>query len=206
MSLRKEIAVFALIFVLIVVAWGLQVVREVFKNSTPSSSRVVVVDFDTCVAAGNPVAESYPRQCVARGKTFTEDIGTSTPPGVSNELEKADLIRLDSPRPGAAITSPLEVTGEARGYWFFEATFPLVLVDWDGRIIAESYAEAQGDPAGGGVNWMTEDFVPFRGTIEFEKPEFIGDFSKRGALILRKDNPSGLPENDDALEIPVLFQ
>ena len=54
------------------------------------------------------------------------------------------------------------------------------------------------------------------GVIEFEKPEYIGDFSRRGALILRKDNPSGLPEYDpegeqvsygagDALEIPILF-
>jgi len=30
--------------------------------------------FDECVAAGNPVMESYPRQCRADGKTFTEDL------------------------------------------------------------------------------------------------------------------------------------
>lgn len=27
--------------------------------------------FETCVAAGNPVMESYPEQCSADGKTFT---------------------------------------------------------------------------------------------------------------------------------------
>ena len=32
--------------------------------------------FDACVAAGNPVMESYPRQCAANGETFTEQIDT----------------------------------------------------------------------------------------------------------------------------------
>ncbi|MFH0876092.1 MAG: hypothetical protein V1859_09215 [archaeon] len=31
-------------------------------------------NFDDCVAAGNPVMESYPRQCAADGKTYAEDI------------------------------------------------------------------------------------------------------------------------------------
>jgi len=34
-----------------------------------------ITDFDSCVAAGNPVMESYPRQCNANGQTYTEDIG-----------------------------------------------------------------------------------------------------------------------------------
>ena len=40
------------------------------------------------------------------------------------------------------------------------------------------------------------------------KLEFVADknaYSNRGALILKKDNPSGLPEHDDALEVPILF-
>lgn len=108
------------------------------------------------------------------------------------------FIRVDSPRPNQIIKSPLAVTGEARGNWFFEASFPVVLTDWDGRIIAQGIAQASED-------WMTTDFVPFEATLEFQKPEFIGDFSTRGFLILKKDNPSGLPEHDDAVEIPVVF-
>ena len=106
---------------------------------------------------------------------------------------KDDLIELYLPNPGAVITSPLTVTGRARGNWFFEGGFPLILVDWDGRIIAESRATAESK--------MTADYVPFRGTITFEKPAY----GARGALILKKDNPSGLPEHDNALEIPVFF-
>lgn len=147
-----------------------------------------VTDFLGCVAAGNPVMESYPRQCRHGGETFVEDIG--------NELDKTDLIRLDSPRPNEVITSPLAISGEARGYWFFEADFPVVLVDWDGLIIAEGIATAKND-------WMTEEFVPFEATLTFETDPDA--YSDRGALILRKDNPSGLPEHDDALEVPVIF-
>ena len=117
--------------------------------------------------------------------------------------EKPGLIKVESPFPDQKIKSPFVVKGEARGYWFFEASFPIILADWDGRIIAEHYAQAKGE-------WMTENYVPFEGALEFESPVFEGadesHFSRRGFLILKKDNPSGLPENDDALEIQVWFE
>ena len=142
--------------------------------------------------------------CRSRQCDYGELSGTVTQ-YIGNELEKVDLIRINVPRPGTFIASPLSISGEARGYWFFEASFPVVLTDWDGRIIAEGYASAN-PPAGG--NWMTEEFVPFTSTIQFESPYMVGDpdFMRRGTLILQKDNPSGLPEHDDALEIPVRFE
>lgn len=109
---------------------------------------------------------------------------------------KKDLIVVDQPAPLTKISSPLTVKGKARGTWFFEATFPIVLVDWDGKIIAESHATATSD-------WMTEDFVPFEAIFEFQIPETA--IGKKGTLIFKKDNPSGLPEHDDALEIPITF-
>jgi len=154
-----------------------------FKNSTASIS-----SFEECASAGNSIMESYPRQCRdAQGNVFVENIG--------NELAKQDLIQISSPRPGEVVSSPLRITGQARGVWFFEATFPVVLVDWDGRIIAESFAIADGE-------WMTENFVPFTATLIFEKPTY----GKKMTLILRKDNPSGLPEHDDALEVPIFLE
>lgn len=33
-----------------------------------------VSSFEVCVAAGNPVMESYPRKCTYRGVTYTEEI------------------------------------------------------------------------------------------------------------------------------------
>lgn len=145
-------------------------------------------DFDECVAAGNPPTEGIPRTCtVPGGQTFTEDIG--------NTLVKQDLIRLAEPRPNAEIKSPLTITGEARGTWFFEASFPVQLLLGDGRVLAEAPAQAEGE-------WMTENFVPFRATLTFEVPVTA---SRKGTLVLKKDNPSGLPEHDDELRIPVSF-
>ena len=149
---------------------------------------VAVNNFEECTKDGNPVMESYPRQCRTKdGVNFVENIG--------NTLEKSNLIRLESPKPNDLIKSPLIVKGEARGYWFFEASFPVMLTNWDGLIIAEGIAQAKRE-------WMTEDFVPFEVTLDFIKP----DYGKRGTLILKKDNPSGLPEHDNALEIPINFE
>ena len=116
--------------------------------------------------------------------------------GVGNAAQKAGLIRLTAPLPNATVSSPLTITGEARGYWYFEASFPVVLVDWDGRIIAQGIATAKSE-------WMTTDFVPFEATLTFTVDK--NTYSNRGTLILKKDNPSGLSIYDDALEIPVVF-
>jgi hypothetical protein len=106
------------------------------------------------------------------------------------------MIVIEDPIPNSTITSPVTVVGRARGNWFFEASFPISIVNWDGLIVGEGVATAQGE-------WMTTDFVPFTGTISYSLPEDTP--YNRGALIFRKDNPSGLPENDDAREIPILF-
>ena len=157
-----------------------------FAASVPKIPDVSITSFEECVKAGNPILESYPSRCATKdGKLFTEDIG--------NVLEKVDLIRAASPRPNAVIKSPLVIEGEARGYWFFEASFPAELFDADGQIIGTGIMQAEGE-------WMTEEFVPYKGTIAFRVPA-----AKRGTLILKKDNPSGLPEHDDFLRIPVIF-
>ena len=93
------------------------------------------------------------------------------------------------------IDSPLVIKGEARGTWFFEGDFPIALEDKDGLIIAESYGVAEGE-------WMTEEFVPFTATIEFKRTKIYDE----GTIVLKKDNPSGLPENEESLRIPILFE
>lgn len=113
-----------------------------------------------------------------------------------NNQPEHDLIRVTRPTPQSTITSPITITGIARGMWYFEGSFPVSIVNWDGLIIGEGVATAEGE-------WMTEDLIPFTATITYtidlETPY------NRGAIILKKDNPSGLPEHDDAIEIPVLF-
>ena len=147
----------------------------------------VVTNFEECAALGNPIMESYPRQCRFGNQTFTENIG--------NELDKTNLIRLNAPRPNQVIKSPLVIEGEARGNWFFEGSFPVELKDEKGNVVAQGIATAEGD-------WMTTDYVGFSATLKFTKPAGI----KNGILILKKDNPSGLREHDESLEVPIIFK
>lgn len=107
--------------------------------------------------------------------------------------DTSDQIKVTKPLPDQFVESPLTIEGEARGTWFFEATFPVKLLDVKGEVIASNPAQAQDD-------WMTEDFVLFKAELIFEKPS-----TDTGILILKEDNPSGLPENDASIEIPVRF-
>lgn len=135
------------------------------------------------------------------GNQYTEpqnttnlDNNTTVKDDTNKEIVGNENITLYYPFPEQKISSPLVIKGKAKGTWFFEGDFPVVLTNWDGLIIAEGHVTAQGE-------WMTEGFVDFMGELEFTKP----DFGDRGSLILQKDNPSGLPENDEAFEITIFF-
>ena len=104
-----------------------------------------------------------------------------------------DRIRVSEPAPNSAVRSPLTVRGQARGTWYFEASFPVKLLDANGRILAQAPAQAQGE-------WMTENFVPFSVTLTFQVPP-----PGPGTLVLEKDNPTGLPEHAAELRIPLQF-
>lgn len=109
-----------------------------------------------------------------------------------------NLIHVTSPKPGEKITSPLIVRGEARGSWYFEASFPVKILDSNGQVIASGPAQAQGD-------WMTTEFVPFEITLSFTKPTSTALTAQVGTLRLERDNPSGLPANDAYIYIPIRF-
>lgn len=145
-----------------------------------------VLNFEECKKAGYMILESYPEKCITPdGQSFIQYIG--------NELEKIDLIQITNPRPNQIIESPLKITGQARGYWFFEADFPIRLYDQNGNEIAISIATATDE-------WMTEEFVPFSSIITFETDH------KNGTFIFQKNNPTGLPEHDDFLIMPIRFK
>ncbi len=142
-------------------------------------------DFATCADRGFPILETYPRVCKAGDKTFTEEIGPQ--PFVS------DNVVVTQPLSNAKVISPIYLKGEAKGNWFFEASFPVSVVDANGTVLGGSIATAKGD-------WMTTSFVPFEATITFKTPT-----TAAGWIVLTKDNPSGLPENDDEERMPIKF-
>lgn len=106
--------------------------------------------------------------------------------------DKAQFLSIDAPRPGDKLVSPLTITGRART-WYFEGSFPVILKDASGATLATGQATAEGD-------WMSEKFVPFKATLAFAKPT-----TATGELIFKKDNPSGLPANDDQAGVAVQF-
>ncbi|MDO8424740.1 MAG: GerMN domain-containing protein [bacterium] len=108
--------------------------------------------------------------------------------------DKSNLIRVSSPKPEEKVKTPLKISGEARGNWFFEASFPIKLLNEKEEVVGQAIAQAKED-------WMTESFVPFEALIDFP-PTLSG----KGTLVFKKDNPSGLLEFDDELKIPVIFE
>ena len=137
----------------------------------PDPSPQDIRSFEDCEKAGYPVMESYPRQCaVPDGRTYTEEIVVEA----TYENADEDMIVVDLPNPGAVVGKEFKVIGEARGNWFFEASFPVEVVADNGTVLARTYATAVGD-------WMTTEFVDF--TSDIKVPDsYIGP----ATLILQK--------------------
>jgi hypothetical protein len=162
--MKKILIIFGLLIIALLAVW-------VFVKKDIEKIQTEVVDFDTCVKAGFPVLESYPRQCVTEnGERYVENTGSEA---------STDFIRVKNPLPNSVISSPLEITGEAKGIWFFEGSFGVSLFDSKGISIKEHYISAIGE-------WMTEDFVSFSGSLEFAEPA-----TDTGTLILKQADPSG---------------
>lgn len=146
-----------------------------------------ISSYEECVAAGFASMESYPPQCkTSDGRSFTQNIG--------NELEYHDEILIENPRPNQKISSPITVRGKVRGNWLFEASFSGELFDANDKSLGTVILQAQGE-------WMTIDFVPFTGELVFSTPE-----TETGTLKIINANPSGLPENNKTILMPVRFQ
>jgi len=165
--------------------------KEKQGDSTNNVPAPTVLNFADCMNAGYPVTGSNPRQCtMPDGRVYAEEIAqTATYTNAS-----ANLITVQTPFPGAVTGKEFSVEGRARGTWYFEASFPIELHDKDGKILATAIAQAQSD-------WMTEDFVPFK--VQITAPQsYIGP----ATLVLKKDNPSGLPEHDASMSIPITVE
>lgn len=169
--------------IIIVLAVLAVVLYAAFAFDIPYRNKVD--DFATCIAAGNTVLRSYPEQCQdEKGNTYVNEIASSS---------LSDMVRLINPSAGAPIASPVSITGEARGPWYFEASFPVEVISSDGAVLGKGIAQAKGD-------WMTPEFVPFTATITFA-PGSV----EAGAIRLRNANPSGDPSRDYHVDVPVKF-
>jgi Immunoglobulin-like domain of bacterial spore germination. len=127
---------------------------------------------------------------VATSTTTTTQEVTGDVPITYNQDKTLAII--EEPKANSVISSPLVVKGEAPGAWYFEASFPVKLLDDKGNVIATAPASAQSDS-------LTTDFVPYKTLLEFTTT------ATSGYLVLTNDNPSGLIENELSVKIPVTF-
>jgi hypothetical protein len=113
--------------------------------------------------------------------------------------QKEGKIVVSSPLPESTVSaSPIVIKGRAVGNWFFEASAPVDVVNWDGLIIGQGFVTVDQ-----GYDWMTTDFVPFTGSVSYDASQLTP--YKYGWIIMHKDNPSGEPQFDDSLEFKILF-
>lgn len=96
---------------------------------------------------------------------------------------------------GQAVSNPIKIEGKARGYWFFEGSFPIKLVSTNNEILGTSIATSSDD-------WMTEDYISFTSELNYTK----STSTNRALLILSKDNPSDNRELDQEIYIPVVLK
>jgi hypothetical protein len=100
---------------------------------------------------------------------------------------------ITSPNLYVDLSCPVTIKGQISGIWFSEGVFPVKLVDDKGKVIASSTATTKDD-------WMTTDDVDFSAKLTC-----IGKCPAAANLVIEKDNPSGMPVNDDKITIPVTF-
>ncbi len=119
---------------------------------------------------------------------------TPTPsPTRSPQQFTSENVIVSDPLPNSSVPRMFTVKGKAKGSWFFEASFPIQVRD------------AANNPVGMGIaqtadNWMTSEFVSFAPDVTF-----LG-YSGPARLVLMNDNPSGLPEFEDAVEFDIVIQ
>lgn len=119
---------------------------------------------------------------------------TTTPPVATTTPTLAERVVVTSPKPNAVVGKTFVVSGQAPGPWFFEASFPIKIVDANNNFIGQGIAQAQGE-------WMTTEQVTFTATVTI-----TSNYSGPAEVVLLRDNPSGLPEFDDSISIPIIIQ
>ncbi|MDO8241068.1 MAG: DUF333 domain-containing protein [Candidatus Moranbacteria bacterium] len=115
------------------------------------------------------------------------------------ECKSGNKIAVEFPLVNAEISSPIYVSGRARGTWFFEGSFPVEVYDSNNKLLGSSTISFA--PKSADDTWMTENFVNFSGSVKFSQPT-----TASGYLLLKKDNPSGNSATDEALRLNVKFK
>ncbi len=163
--------------------------------TTKTEPVLSIRSFLDCKQAGYTISNSNPPLCTTPdGKKFTGEVTLSEAPLPEHpSITASNSPIISSPHLDQKIASPVTITGSVVGSWYFEASFPVILTDTNGNILTQTTAQALSD-------WMSTSSVPFSTTLSWATTT-----ATSGILILKKDNPSGMPEYDQQVSFPVFF-
>ncbi len=104
------------------------------------------------------------------------------------------FIKVISPRVVHEVISPLNIKGQARREWFFEASMYVEIRDDAGVLLGSGPVTTRDD-------WMTNEIVSFEGVIPFDS-----SVEKSGVLIFTQEDPSGEGKRIVVYKYPVFFK
>ncbi len=136
----------------------------------------------------NPVAQT--EQGIEVGLKIYGDTQSTQESPVKKDIN----VTVMTPDLAKPLKSPLTIHGKVSGLYFSEGVFPVVIQDSKGNEIARTLAHADGE-------WMTAEDVPFTAELTFKVPA-----NPSVKLLFEKDNPSGLPENDQSKAFAVTLE
>lgn len=129
---------------------------------------------------------------------FTTPVPTTPATGSTSSPQTAAplhaQVTVTTPTANATLSHSFEVAGTAPNQWFNEAVFPIQVRDPNDNLIGASQGQAQGD-------WTQPGLVTFTSHMTVDST-----YEGPANLILLKDNPSGLPQNDDSVTVPIVIQ
>lgn len=110
------------------------------------------------------------------------------------ESEKGTKLTLNGINQGDSVEMGTVLTGSIVGNWYFEAEFPVRVLNSNMEIVDTLVARAQDD-------WMTDEMVPFELELDFDLTE-VSEITLR----FEKSNPSDLEENADHIDFNIVVE
>ncbi|OGZ34350.1 MAG: hypothetical protein A2174_03795 [Candidatus Portnoybacteria bacterium RBG_13_41_18] len=140
----------AIVFLLVVIALVI-VYAYFYKAPAPQDNEnpITITNFEECVAAGNPVMESYPRQCGVGDKTFTEIINTTM-----TEAEARLIAEQTCIKGGEALTSGGIYNANSKTWWFDANLNSTQQGCNPACVVSEETKTAE-------INWRCTGLIPF---------------------------------------------
>ncbi len=162
--------------------------------SDTTSGASAITNFDECVAAGFAILKSNPRQCrTSDGTLFVDTRAANNETKVYPQHDDIHVFVQPDKTELFVVDHLLTFSGEARGTWFFEASFRAEVRDSTGTIVSVASVQGAGD-------WESEVFVPF--TVSIKIPDTVVG---RGTVVLIKNNRTSDSLPDDSYTVSVQF-